>query len=74
LIEFSEFARVYIPDIWLGDRNPVKYRRLEDLDIDFSKLKWEPMPEPNSAPVPVVETPSAAKETLHKSQPCTLLG
>ena len=74
MIEFSEFARVDIPDIWLGDRNPVKYRRLEDLDIDFSKLKWEPMPEPNSAPVPVVETPSAAKETLHKSQPCTLLG
>src|SRR4051812_25364805 len=25
LIQFSEFARVDIPDVWKGDRNPVKY-------------------------------------------------
>jgi hypothetical protein len=61
LIEFSEFARVDIPGVWAGDRNPVKYRSAEDLDIDFSTLKWEPMPEPQSALAPVVETPSAAQ-------------
>jgi len=60
LIKFCEFARVDIPDVWKGDRNPVKYRSAEDLGIDFSALKWEPMPERDSAPAPVVATPSAA--------------
>src|SRR6185437_15162723 len=44
---FSEFARVAIPNVWQGDRNPVRYRRvseLENLGLDFSKLKWEPIP------------------------------
>lgn len=44
LIEFSEYARVNIADVWKGDRNPVKYAAIEDLGIDPSKLKWEPMP------------------------------
>jgi hypothetical protein len=44
LIQFSEFARVNIPNIWKGDRNPVKYSTLEDLGIDPSVLKWELMP------------------------------
>ena len=45
LIQFSKFARVNIPEIWKGDRNPVKYATLEDLGIDPSTLKWETMPE-----------------------------
>ncbi len=45
LIQFSEFARVEFPGFWKGDRNPVKYTSVEDLGIDFSKLKWEAMPE-----------------------------
>jgi hypothetical protein len=45
LIQFSEFARVNIPNTWKGDRNPVKYATLEELGIDPSKLKWEAMPE-----------------------------
>jgi len=57
LIQFSEFARVNIPDFWSGDRNPVNYRRLKDLDIDFSKLKWEPVPEPANLSAPPVEAP-----------------
>jgi len=55
LIQFSEYARVNIPDFWSGDRNPVKYRSVDDLGIDFSKLKWEQMPEPDSASAPVYE-------------------
>lgn len=43
LIEFTEYARVKIPNVWKGDRNPVKYMAIEDLGIDTSKLKWEPM-------------------------------
>ena len=56
LIEFSEFARVNIPNVWKGDRNPVKYRSADDLGIDFSKLKWEPMPERDDATDAVIAT------------------
>jgi hypothetical protein len=55
LIEFSEFARVNTPNVWTGDRNPVKYRSVDDLGIDFSTLKWERMPEPVYATQPVDE-------------------
>ena len=44
LITFSEYALVDVPDVWKGDRNPVKYGRLEDLGIDPSTLTWQPMP------------------------------
>jgi hypothetical protein len=49
LIQFREFARVHIPNVWKGDRNPVKYSSLDYLAIDPSTLKWEVMPEPISA-------------------------
>ncbi len=55
LIEFTEFARVNIPNVWNGDRNPVKYMSFEQLGIDFSKLNWEAMPEPDDTPAPVVK-------------------
>jgi hypothetical protein len=61
LIEFSEFARVNIPNFWMGDRNPVKYRSSESLGIDFSSLKWEPMPTPKSGPEPEIEHSSSAQ-------------
>jgi hypothetical protein len=61
IIEFSEFARIDYPDLWDHGRNPVRYTSLERLEIDTSALKWEPMPEPQSALAPVVETPSAAQ-------------
>lgn len=44
LIQFSEYARINLPDAWHGGRNPVSYGSLEDLGIDPSTLKWEPMP------------------------------
>jgi hypothetical protein len=50
LIRFSEYALVNIPDVWKGDRNPVKYSTLEEIGIDPTKLKWEAMPEPIAAP------------------------
>ncbi|MDP9267908.1 MAG: hypothetical protein M3P27_06225 [Acidobacteriota bacterium] len=46
LIQFSEFARVSVPEIWKGDRNPIRYATLEELGIDASTLNWERMPEP----------------------------
>jgi hypothetical protein len=55
LIQFSQFARLNIPNMWKGDRNPVKYEKLEDLGIDPSTLIWEPMPERVKANAPVEE-------------------
>ena len=69
LIQFSEFARVNIPNVWTGDRNPVKYRSVDDLGIDFSKLKWEQMPEPDSASAPVYE---ASPVSQNGAKPLTM--
>ena len=44
LILFSEYALLNIPKLWKGDRNPVKYGTLEQLEIDSSSLEWKPMP------------------------------
>jgi hypothetical protein len=47
LIQFSEYAIVDIPEVWKGDRNPVKYADLSDLGISPATLKWKKMPEVN---------------------------
>ena len=53
LIKFNEYALVSVPDVWRGDRNPVRYvETLEELGIDPSTLKWKPMPEQHEAPAP----------------------
>jgi hypothetical protein len=44
LIQFSEYAPLNIPEVWKGDRNPVKYGTLGELGIDVSTLNWQPMP------------------------------
>ena len=44
LIEFSEYARVDIPNAWRGGRYPIRYANLADLAIDPSTLHWEAMP------------------------------
>lgn len=45
LVRFSEYALVDVPDVWKGDRNPVKYAAsLQALGIEESKLTWEQMP------------------------------
>jgi len=46
LIKFSEFARVNVPNVWKGDRNPVKYASPADLNIDIASLEWKIMPVP----------------------------
>jgi len=57
LIQFSEYALLNVPDVWKGERNPVKYEAIENLGIDPQSLKWEPMPKPAPA-----EPNSAARE------------
>jgi hypothetical protein len=47
ILLFSEYANVNLPNVWKGERNPVKYSTLGDIGIDPSRLKWQPMPEPS---------------------------
>jgi hypothetical protein len=61
LIQFTEYALVNIPDVWKGDRNPVKYSTLEELGIDPTKQKWEPMPK-------LVDFPGNAKSALKMTE------
>lgn len=46
LIRLAEYALVNIPEVWHGDRNPVKYSTLEEIGIDLSALNWVSMPPP----------------------------
>ena len=69
LIQFSEYARVNIPDAWKGDRNPVKYASLKDIGIDPSSLKWEPMPVPVEPATPrVIAPPAVAPLTMAEAK------
>ena len=66
LIQFSEYARVNVPDAWKGDRNPVKYGALEEFGIDPSALRWEPMPATEAAtPAPTASNKANSDTTGH---------
>jgi hypothetical protein len=53
---FSEFAEIDFPDSWPGNRNPVFYSALEDMNIDVAKLNFQPMPIQEPA-VPAADKP-----------------
>lgn len=44
LIRISAFARIDVPNAWEGSRNPVRYKTLEELGIDVTRLAFEPLP------------------------------
>jgi len=44
IIQFSEYADIFIPDSWDGSRNPVAYTSLKSLNIDVGGLTWKPYP------------------------------
>ena len=43
LIRFSEYARLDGKEIWAGDRNPVIYDDIANLNIDLNALDWSRM-------------------------------
>lgn len=47
-IRFIEFARVNVPNVWTGKRNPVYYTSLDALGIDPDALTFEPVSEPTA--------------------------
>ncbi|MDG3015823.1 hypothetical protein [Speluncibacter jeojiensis] len=53
-VEFSEYARIASPNVWGGDRNPVRYTSLDalglDLDgVDFQKVDRDSAVKPTPA-------------------------
>lgn len=48
LVRISEYARIDVPELWDGGRNPVRYTTLQELGIDPVTLTFE-VPEPASA-------------------------
>lgn len=56
-IEFSEYAHISEPDVWTGDRNPVRYTTLDALGIDVSGMSFQKIDgkaAPTARPAPVV--------------------
>jgi hypothetical protein len=59
LIRFSEYAVLSVPDVWRGDRNPIRYvSALQDVGIDPSTLKWKPMPKEAKPAAPTAARPA----------------
>jgi hypothetical protein len=50
IIGISEYARIEMPGLWEGWRNPVRYASLADLNIDPGTLKWQRVPEAAAPP------------------------
>lgn len=49
IIQFSEYAEINLPGAWTGNRNPVAYLDIEDLekkyqDFSLAELTWHPFP------------------------------
>lgn len=49
IIQFSEYAEINLPGAWTGNRNPVAYLDIEDLEekyqeFSLSELTWHPFP------------------------------
>ena len=62
IINISEYADISIPNVWDGNRNPVAYRTLEELNIDLENLQFNKLEqEPN-----VLEQANKPKEELEK--------
>lgn len=55
LIQFSEYALVNIPEVWQGERNPVRYTTLKELGIDPAALDFKPMSELAAQPGPALQ-------------------
>lgn len=49
IIQFSEYAEIDLPGAWTGNRNPVTYLDIEDLEkkyqgFSLTELTWRPFP------------------------------
>ena len=50
LVKFDQYARIDIPNLWEGWRNPVRYTNLKELGISLDDVQFEPMPQMSEEP------------------------
>jgi hypothetical protein len=50
LVRISAYAKVSVPDVWKGWRNPVRYTALDALGIDVKGLRFQSMPAKSDVP------------------------
>ncbi|MEE2031844.1 hypothetical protein [Rhodococcus chondri] len=58
-IEFNQYARISQPNVWTGDRNPVRYTNLDALGINLVGAQFQEMSSVVSTPKPAQTTESA---------------
>jgi hypothetical protein len=44
VVTFDQYARIDLPNIWKGWRNPVRYSTLKDLGVSLEGIQFQPMP------------------------------
>lgn len=64
LIAISAFARIDVQDAWDHGRNPVRYTSLEELGVNPSKVKFEPMPQEIMPPTRASKASTSAVSML----------
>lgn len=64
LITINEYARINLPKVWGGWRNPVRYTSLADLGIDPVGLSWQPLVAPIGEPAEPTGEPPSARQGL----------
>jgi len=64
ILRFSDFARVRIPHVWTGQRNPVSYTSLAELGIDLDSLTFVRNQSSMEVPAPTLEPVTGARSTI----------
>ncbi|MEU2032642.1 hypothetical protein [Nocardia amamiensis] len=59
MIEVSEYARISQPNVWAGDRNPVRYTNLGALDINLEGVNFQKMERDTAVTKPIAPPASA---------------
>lgn len=58
-VTFDQYARIDLPNIWKGWRNPIRYTTFEELGVSLEGVQFQPMP-------PVDDNPKAKHDaSLH---------
>ncbi len=69
IIQFSEYAEINLPGAWTGNRNPVAYLDIEDLekryqDFSLAELTWHPFPTEKVKEIDMVKPLTIAEAKL----------
>ena len=43
-VTFDQYARIDLPNVWKGWRNPVRYTTFEELGVSLEGIQFQPMP------------------------------